>query len=239
MRKHSQTVGRAKFPYLSMFPVARHFQDASGNAVCAIWESEGAVGGSSMLWSMVGACTTRHSSVMVLRQLIDVDGVSDIASHNVAVSPEVHVTAVGLRAGDDAQSAIQRAVDLDERRHPGSRQRLILFESATTLSFLLSFGAVFRALLQLSMSPHVHGIIALFQAAVHSQTEVEAIQRLSSCNLLLKPASSLNSDLALATMGRRVHLEAVCSFLRHSGTMSKHVSIADTELVPIRCSKAM
>lgn len=203
-----------------MLAFSRHFKDALITPVCSIWEIDGAVGGNSMLWRTVNECTTRGSSLVVLPQLLSLEN-HQTTNYGIVVDPEVKITVVCLNTDDDVLSAIKRAVDVDRREYP-SRHRIVIFESATTLSLLHSFETLVTALLQCSMSPHVQGVVALFQADCFSQREVAQLRKLCSCSFLLKPAASLNSDWALATTGHCMHVHAVFSLLRYSGMTVNH-----------------
>lgn len=197
----------------SLLPAVRHFEDASVTPLCSIWEADGAVGGSALLWDLAHACTRPCTSLVVLPQLIG------DSQHN-SMSPRktvANMTTISLHDDDDVQSKVEQAVKATET-HPRTPHRLVIVECASTLSMLQGFEALTKLLNYLRLCPHVHGIIALLRAGMHPQIEIDRINRLCSCLFMIKPARALPSDQALGTPRPCVHVEAFMSLLRHSGT---------------------
>eukprot|EP00892_Ulva_mutabilis_P007522 jgi/Ulvmu1/5141/UM021_0158.1 len=196
-----------------MLPAIRHFADAPDTPFCSIWEADGAVGGGAVLWSLVHACTTPQTSLIVLPQLLGATKLCSPEVEKIIGNP----TTVFLKDDGDAQFGIQQALDMVRERHPDNTHRLVILECASTLSMLQGFDVLTNLLVYLSLCPHVHGVVALLRQDVHSQEEVNRIHRLSSCTFSMQPARPLPSDYVHAKRARLVHVETVISLLRHSG----------------------
>jgi hypothetical protein len=77
--------------------------------------------------------------------------------------------------------------------------------------------SILRSLQSLLHSRRVSGVLTQLNAACHPPAVVASVQQLATCMLVIKPASSLQSDIVKSQCGRAVHVEAVATTLRHSG----------------------
>lgn len=215
-----------------MFAIVNHIKSAPCNAFLVIFEADGAVGGQCMMWSMVRACTTKDTSLVILP---DFDA-SFVHNHTYdRLCGEAGAIRVCREGPIDTRSTVAQTLNLDLEAQTNTVRRLVVIESTSTLSMLDSFESVFEALLQCSTSKCVHGVISLVQLNSHSQQEIDQIKNLCTSHVILTPAPSLGSHCDLSTamssatgsgpFSNRevVHVEATMSVLRNSGAAARIV----------------
>jgi hypothetical protein len=90
------------------------------------------------------------------------------------------------------------------------------------------------------------GVAALLHAHLHPASIVASVQQLATCCVALKGVSTLQADVIKSACGRTVHVEALATTLRHSGTCPRHAFMAAprsappysrslVEAIPVRC----
>lgn len=213
-----------------MQAAARHVLAKAGAepAFCCVLEQTGAIGGAAALWQVLLSVlaeaaasagqsaqrpATSASTVAVLFVATPHSVQSRFPSINGAAAHWVSFP-VEPPAG---QSLLDFIIDALCPTSGDNAPPWLLIDSLDAALIYYGAAHVAAALQQLQARGLCSGILSLLHAPGHAPAVVSAIQRLATCQLVLKPISALQRDVVKSSCGRAAHVEANTITLRHSG----------------------
>lgn len=189
---------------------------------CCLIAESGAVGGAAACWQVLAACRalcTESPPVCALLFLETQESSKRKCSQDLrsCISsfeyPKLSSTAVDLSAW---VSSSLTATPSRNSSPEAPAPPLLFLDSLDAAIVYHGIQPVCLLLASLLRDRQVAGIISLAHSSLGEQ-RTAALKQLATCLVVVKPASSLQSDVVRASCGRAVHTQANALTLRHSG----------------------